>query len=201
MNFSDLQTDFFESGFAYLNDNGVGLVRAKRWLNQAYLEICSLEPWPFLEATITGVPPVAITDYDRAISVLDTTNKAELVHSDFGALTHDYTDPTATGTPLFWYLTSGTTIAVMPPATTISLSVRYIKVPSELTLSGDSPLLPAAYHDIITLGAWRRALLDDSDAGDYEVIKREWNERIAIMRQALLDDVTSQALTFASGDW
>lgn len=201
MNFSDLQTDFFESGFAYLNDNGVGLVRAKRWINQAYLEICALEPWSFLEVTATGTPPLAVSDFDRAISVLDNTNHVRLEHSDFGSLVQSYPDPTVVDTPLYWYLTGGTTIGVMPPATTISLSVRYVKVPTELSNASDTPLLPAAYHDIITLGAWRRGLLDDSNAGDYDVVKGEWNERLSVMRLALLDSPDTQLLTFASEDW
>lgn len=201
MNFSELQTDFFESGLGYLNDNATGLARAKRWLNQAYLEACALEPWPFLETTATGPPPLAIADLGQVLAVLDTTNNVNLTHSDYSSLVVDYSNPTVTGTASFWYLTGGTTVNVMPPNTGISLSVRYFKVPTEMSNASDTPVIPTQYHDIIVLGAWRRGLLDDSAAGDYEVIKREWNERMAIMRQARLDIFETQFLTLAAEDW
>lgn len=201
MTFAELQTDFFESGFAYLNDNGVGVIRAKRWLNQAYLEICALEPWPFLEASTTGVSPLTIADLRQVISVLDTTNKVALVHSDLKAITDLYPDQTVNGTTLYWYLAAGARITLIPANATISLAVNYLKVPTELSNAADTPLLPQAYHDIIVLGAWRRGLLDDSNAGDYGLVKTEWSERLGAMRQALLDVPSTQFLTFAGEDW
>jgi hypothetical protein len=92
-------------------------------------------------------------------------------------------------------------VTLLPANASLALSVRYLKVPTELSNAADSPLLPAAYHDIIVLGAWRRGLLDDSNAGDYALIKAEWAERLGAMRQALLDVPTSQFLTFAGEDW
>lgn len=201
MTFAELQTDFYESGFAYLNDNGTGAIRAKRWLNQSYLEICALEPWPFLETTTTGSAPLTPTSLRQVITVLDTTNDVKLEHSDYDSLTDLYPDPTVTGTTLYWYLAGGTTVTIVPPSTTIVLSVTYIKVPTELANASDTPLLPAAYHDIIVLGAWRRGLLDDSNAGDYGLIKSEWGDRLGVMRQSLLDTPTSQLLTMSGEDW
>jgi hypothetical protein len=199
--FAELQTDFYASGFAYLDDNGTGAVRAKRWLNQSYLEICALEPWPFLETTTTGVAPLVISNLRQVVTVLDTTNKVNLEHSDFASLAQLYPNQAVTGTTLYWYVASGTTVTLLPANASLALSVRYLKVPTELSNAADSPLLPAAYHDIIVLGAWRRGLLDDSNAGDYALIKTEWAERLGAMRQALLDNPTSQYLTFAGEDW
>lgn len=201
MTFAELQTDFFASGFSYLDDNGVGVVRAKRWLNQSYLEICALEAWPFLETSTTGVSPLTISNLRQVVTVLDTTNDVRLVHSDYDSITDLYADPTATGIAVFWYLAGGTTVTVIPVNSTVSLAVTYLKVPTELSNAADTPLLPAAYHDIIVLGAWRRGLLDDSSAGDYALIKSEWGDRIGAMRHALLDVPRSQHLTFAGEDW
>lgn len=202
MTFAELQAEFFASGFDYLNDNSTGTIRAKRWLNQAYLETCRMEQWPFLEATVSGVPPLAISDLDKVITVLDTTNDGPLSHSDYDSTVQDFPDPTqAPGPPMFWYLTAGTTISVAPPDATISLSVRYTRVPTELSAAGDTPLLPAAFHDVIVLGAWRRGLLDDSNTGDYRNVKQEWADRIGAMRYALLDNPDSQYLTFVAADW
>lgn len=201
MTFAELQTDFFASGFSYLDDNGVGVVRAKRWLNQSYLEVCALEAWPFLETSTTGVSPLAISNLRHVVAVLDTTNDVRLDYADYDSIVDLYPDPTVTGVPVFWYVAGGTTVTVIPVNSTVSLAVNYLKVPTELSNASDTPLLPAAYHDIIVLGAWRRGLLDDSSAGDYTLIRSEWNGRIDAMRQALLNVPRSQHLTFAGEDW
>lgn len=201
MTFAELQTDFFESGFSYLNDNGVGVVRAKRWLNQSYLEACALEPWPFLEVSTTGPSPLVISDLRQVIAVLDSTNDVKLEHSDYNSITDLYPDLSVNGVTIYWYLANGTTVTAVPTDSTVSLAVTYIKVPTEMSNAADTPLLPAAFHDVIVLGAWRRGLLDDSNAGDYALVKAEWGERLGAMRQALLDTPTTQFLTFAGEDW
>lgn len=201
MNFSDLQTEFFESGFAYLNDNGVGTARAKRWLNQSYKEICALQAWPFLEATATGASPLVISTLGRVISVVDTTNRNTLAKSRYADLVDIYPDVTVVGSPLYWYQSAATTIATAPSGTSVQLSVLYIPVPTDLSNSNDTPSIPTAYHDIIVLGAWRRGLLDDSNAGDYTLIKTEWTDRIAAMKLELLHEPQFQHITGSSLDW
>lgn len=201
MTFAELQTEFFESGFAYLNDNGTGVVRAKRWLNQSYKELCALHPWPFLETTSAGTAPLTLSSLSHVISVLDTTNTIELTKSSYADLISVYPDLTISVYPVYWYQSGAATIAAAPSGQTVSLSVRYTPVPSDLSNASDSPSIPAAYHDLIVLGAWRRGLLDDSNAGDYQLIKSEWTDRLAAMKQELLYQPTHQHILGASLDW
>jgi hypothetical protein len=108
-------------------------------------------------------------------------------------------DPTTTGVASYWYL-SNMTISLYP-VSTANLSIRYIKTPAELASPGDTPIIPTEFHDLIVLGAWRRGLLDDQDAGDMALVKGEWNERVQMMREKYLPRFGSQLITYAAGDW
>jgi hypothetical protein len=199
VNLNDLQTELYASGFQYLQVETGGTARATRWINQSYQELCDLENWPFLETTATGTSPLAITDLSMIESVLDATNKTKLEAVRWQDLTDSYPDLTTVGAPIFYYLTAGTTVNTYPAAS-VSLSVRYYKNPTDLANAGDTPIIPTAFHDLIVLGAWRRALLDDSGAGDYQFIQQEWTSRVNVMRASLLPDPERQVLTAGSQD-
>ena len=200
MDFAALQTEFYANGFDYLNDGGAGETRAKRWINQSYQELCALEDWPFLETTTTGTAPLTISDLGKVLYVVNTDNYQTLWEADQKSIsTTSY--PGGSGAwAHYYYVTGGDTIATAPAAAN-GLSVRYIKVPTDLSGTSDEPEVPAAYHDIIVLGAVRRALLDDTDAGSLAVVKQEWNERVQMMQSALLNPITSQYITGQSEDW
>lgn len=199
MNFAQLQQDVFDSGLSYLNDAGNGLLRVQRWINQAYLEVAGLDSWSFLETDLTTVAPVTISDLSEILVVLDTDNDVRLEQADYGSITTLVDDPTTTGLASYWYQ-SGNTISVYP-VSTAALQVRYIRTPAELASSGDTPVIPAEFHDLIVLGAWRRGLLDDSDAGDFNAVKAEWNERMQMMREKYLPRFGSQLITYSAQDW
>src|SRR3954465_13450910 len=127
MDFATLKTEFYARGFDYLNDSGAGTARAGRWVNQAYLELCELGGWPFLDATATGAAPLTIADLRTVESVVDTATNTILAHVDRRTATE--WDPTlpATGPPCIYWIAGGTTITTYPTGGT--LSVRYWKVP------------------------------------------------------------------------
>jgi hypothetical protein len=199
VNFAQLQQDVFDSGLSYLNDAGNGLLRVQRWINQAYLEVAGLDSWPFLETTLTTVAPVTISDLSEILVVLDTDNDVRLEQADYDSITTLVDDPTATGLASYWYQ-SGTTISVYP-VSTAALQIKYIRTPAELASSGDTPVVPAEFHDLIVLGAWRRGLLDDQDAGDYSLVKAEWDQRVQMMREKYLPRFGSQLITYSAQDW
>jgi hypothetical protein len=201
MNYTQLQQEVFDSGLGYLNDAGTGLLRVQRWINQAYLEVCATDNWSFLETNLVTAAPVTISDLARVLVVLDTTNDVALEQSEYTSLLNGVAlgDVTTTGLPQYWYL-SGFTLSVFP-VSTLSLSIRYIKTPAELSSPGDTPVIPTEFHDLIVLGAWRRGLLDDQDAGDMALVKGEWNERVQMMREKYLPRFGSQLITYAAGDW
>jgi hypothetical protein len=199
VNYSQLQQEVFDSGLGYLNDAGNGLLRVQRWINQAYLEVCATDNWPFLETTLTTVAPVTISDLSEVLVVLDTDNDVRLEQADYDSVTELGLDPTTMGTAQFWYQ-ANMTISLYP-VSTANLSIRYIKTPAELASAGDTPIIPTEFHDLIVLGAWRRGLLDDQDAGDFSLVKAEWNERVQMMRDKYLPRFRSQLVTGWAQDW
>jgi hypothetical protein len=78
LDFTTLQTEFFARGFDYLNDAGTGLIRAKRWINDSYNEICQTADWPFLETSVTAANPQTIADARKILTVHDATNHLPL---------------------------------------------------------------------------------------------------------------------------
>jgi hypothetical protein len=102
---------------------------------------------------------------------------------------------TTTGTPYYYYLTTGTTVAVYP-ANTGSISVRYWKVPAALSAGADVPILPARFHNLIVDGAVGYAYLD---VDNYEAATATfdiWRASIAKMRESLLVGQHDQADDF-----
>lgn len=185
MDFTALQTEFYARGFDYLNDAGAGVTRAKAWINDAYLEICDEYEWPFLEAVATGNGTVAVTDLKTVLWVVDTTNNVALDFLDRRTIV-DQVDAnlTTVGTPSYWYL-NDTTVAVYPVGSTTALSVKYIKVPVVLSAGGDTPVVPARYHQAIIDGAVRRALLDTNNAEDAKAAEAERQAKVTTMLGSL----------------
>lgn len=155
MNLGDLTVAFFDRGF-----DEIGPARAQRWLNEAYHEICADNnvPWPFLENDSSGTAPLTIADLNKAISCMNTTDSLPLRYVPRQWIVQTFGSVTApTTTPLYWYVDSGTTVKIFPAAAAKTISVRYIKVPTDLVAVTDTPLMPLRYHELIVDGAARRA--------------------------------------------
>lgn len=200
MDFSQLLDDLYGHGLDYLADTAENEERAKRWINQAYLEACATARYPFLEETSTGSAPLTISDLDTVISVGDPTSHRYLNDTTEAALTAQVGDLTATGTPMLWYLTGGDTVTCYPSYTG-SITVRYYKVPAELDNGSDAPIIPSAYHDVITLGALRRAAIDNQAFETASFYRQEWDSRVQDMRTALISIPGHQQITHGAEDW
>ena len=197
---AEFLAEFYAMGFSYLSDTPAGVARATRWINQAYRELCGLERWPFLEATVVAAAPATVADLAEVLSVVDTTNANQTLAQADQVTLSATVDLTSLGVPQCYYITNGTTVNVWPVATN-QLSIRYVVKPSNLTAGTDTVIVPSEYSDVIVLGAVRRGLLDDTDAGSYPLIKQEWTDRVGMMVGDLLDPIDSQAVGGHSDDW
>lgn len=186
MDFSTLQSEVFRRGFDYLSDAGTGLASAKRWINEAYHEINEAEDWPYLVVTSAGAAPLTITDARKVLSVVDTVQAVQLTGTTQRALLRVFASVATAGTAEWWWHdTAGTAVKIYPTSVN-NISVTYLKVPVDLSAGGDTPIVPARYHELIVNGAVRRAY-EDSD--NYEAaagVQREIDAGINQMRIALL---------------
>ncbi len=178
----ELQTEFAARGFNYLST-----LRQNYYLNQGYLvDICEAEDWPFLETTTTGSAPLSITDLRTIASVVDTTQAMKLTPLDNRNITDDIDSSlTTVGTPVYYYKSGQTTIAVYPTNTTDSLSVRYWKVPPELSGATDTPVLPNRWRLLIVDAAVARAYEDADETAAYQAATQSFQARLDQMRQSL----------------
>lgn len=184
--FLELQTEFYARGYDYLAQDLAGQTRAKRWLNESYLELCELADWPFLEADITGTAPLTITDLRQILSVRDSTNKTQLWGDDRRTMLDRFEDLTITGTPTQFYL-EASILKVYPANTSASLQVRYVAIPTALSVDADKPVIPNQYQYLIIDGAVIRAMKDSDNFNGVAVLRAEYDVGVGRMMQTYLN--------------
>lgn len=199
MDLSQLQDEVRSRGFDYVSDT-----RINYWLNLAYTRLAEKEAWSWLETEATGSSPLTIADFRAALSVVDTTNGNPLGFEDIRNLYDDDPPLTTTGNPSCWYLSSPTVIATWP-TTSVSLRVRYLKVPDPLTDSANEPLFPERYHYALVDGALVWAYQDSDNGEMADRCQDAFDAAVLLMGDALnvpnLDSARTLVITDASTDW
>lgn len=193
--FLAIQTEIFARGADYLNST-TDIGRVKSWINSAYQDICTREPWPFLQVTLSNqTAPVTITDLRGILSVVDTTTLTPLEGIDRRDLSKSYVDLTQSGFASYWYLESASdgaggltdTLKVFSPTSTDNLEIRYIKVPVNLVNDTDIPLIPDRFLDAVIDGTM---VFVHRDNDDYDLAGQAQNaseQSVQRMTDALLD--------------
>ena len=185
MTFAELQTEFYARGFDYLEDGGPGETRAKRWLNQAYREICEMDDWPFLATSTTGTAPLTISDVQTVESLTNQTQERMIPFVDRRTLVENYPDLTRTGSAEFAYFDDVDTINTYPVSTDV-LAVRYWRVVSDLSDDSDQPVIPARYQYAIVDYACSRAYMDSDNPEMAAIVRAEGDRLVQMMRERLL---------------
>lgn len=185
MTFAQLLTEFYARGFDFYNTDSAGQTRAKRFINEAYLEdISANEPWDFLRASTSGTAPLTISDLDTFISVRDESNDNPLQLAEVGSLEDMGLDVTETGTPWAYYLSSETQVSVYPANTSNTIAVRYYKVPTELSADADTPLIPSRWHGLVVDAAAVRAYVDRDNFEAAAFVEQRFLRRLERMRES-----------------
>lgn len=205
LTFTDLLTEFYARGFSYLDDGGAGVVRAKRFINDALHELDDMEPWPYLQASQSGTAPLTVSDLGRVEYVEDHTNQIKLGFATRDYLAGYYGDVTMTGSrPVWFYVTGGTTINVFPANTSVTLDVRYTKVEPDLVSDSDAPLVPDRYRMAIVHYAVASALEDKSNYQEAGAARARADQVVGRMREFYLLQAGAPAQetdVFGSEDW
>lgn len=182
------------------------VTRLNLWINAAYRKASEMESWPWLEATTTGNSPLTISDLRAVLAVTDTTNKNVLDFADFRDLNDDDPTLTTTGYPYCWYQSAPTVISTYPTTVT-ALSVRYLKVPTDLSAGTDVALIPPRYHyDILVEGACAYAYRDSDNWEAAQACQNVFDSAVLDMGDALnvinFDNARSMSVSGSSStDW
>lgn len=180
MNRADIRTEVEDRGFT-----DVGSTRINRWINQSYRGLCEREYWPFLEKSVSGNPPLEISDLRQILSVVDDDNDFVLPGVDRREVIR--TDPNldSTGDPEAWYLEDNE-LNVWPPNTGTNLSIRYIFVPAQMTSDADEPVVPERWQDLIVDAVVLRAYKDSDEWEAYINLKQIYEQGVEEMANSLL---------------
>lgn len=204
LDFQAMQTELYSRGFDYLSDGGAGVTRAKRWLNDAMHSIDDLEPWIYLQAVTTGTAPVTVSDLGRIESVVDVANLHALTYLDRRDLTDSYGDITRAGRPEYYVVTGGTSVTTYPTSSSIVLTVRYLKVPADLSANGDTPAMPDRFRMAIVERAVAQAYRDVSNwegAAQAQAASDLIVQRMLEWHTLLQGEGGQQMITGSAGDW
>lgn len=163
-------------------------------LNEAYLDIVTREPWPFMEKviqftapigttkitnnavlTIDNVPNVAITDLNSVLSFTDMSNDVVLQAERGDVVEKNYKINSLTSYPEIYYFV-GEDIFVYPAVDGSTVyRLYYIRTPQTATDTGQNTdsnvfLIPPRHHSIIVYGALVKAFLvnDDPQAAAFQ---------------------------------
>ena len=88
------------------------------------------------------------------------------------------------GTPQYWTYSQGAYRLWPRPDKTYTVDIDYVKDPADLSADGDTPLLPATYHDLLIWGAVRDITFRERDWNGNNVATKRFEDLLARMTAA-----------------
>lgn len=164
-------------------DETISNTRILRFLNQSYLEICSVyhfdqlgESTTVTTANGTGTYELSVSNILNITDLVDDTNNFKLYPMNEQQY-HRFTQGgTTSGAPVYWFVdgvgaNNRWNLTFYPtPAGTYTINVYYTKQPTELTSSpaATSPIIPEVWDDSIIYRAAARGWMS---LGEIEAAK------------------------------
>jgi len=181
-----------------MNDHGftdTSVTRKVALLNDTVWDICSREPWPFLERSVTldfdgtnAQPTNFPTDFRSLLSLVRTDNGDALDPERYDVMQRKYGETLGdAGQPVAYYFLGNTLNIYYVPAANVTLRMEYLSNHPELTSSSVETdfLIPREHHRAILLGTLYK-LYDMDD--DYDIgasFQAQYEDRILKMRNQL----------------
>lgn len=176
-----------------IRDTGFSSSTILSLLNETQFDIFNEYRFPFMQTQqnytlvvndedITGGNGLP-TNYVQALNLTLTTagRQKNLPFINFSEVEHRYPDPTdttayPTGVPSAAYYANGT-INVHPlPDSAYTVTLSYIKKPTELDSDDDVPQIPSEFGEILVLGAAYRALQIKDNYDQAAVLQNKYDE-------------------------
>lgn len=176
-----------EHGFDDLSD-----FRILGFINTAYHDVCTREPWPFLEQTASPTIDATTgrvtspTDIGKVLGFEDTAHGRGLEPVRLDEFTRAYGSKlTLAGDPHSYFFV-GANVYVYPIPASGSFVLQYLRVPPDLTFSPDTtPILPSQHHEVLVYGALARAYFMEDDPENKLGAIQDFEDAISKMRNDL----------------
>lgn len=188
---------------AKLDDTGFSSANITQFINDTQREIFNNYALQFVEgtATLTSTANTAListgipTDLQIPIDLTVTAPAGYaglLRYVDFKEIDAAYPGTVTTNIPTRWYSFAGSIYLDPTPNQAFTLTLRYLKRPTELTGASDVPQIPEEFQEILVLGALKRCLqLNDSydqaaviQINEYDPMVVKLVQRYAVGQQA-----------------
>lgn len=186
-----MRTEMQEHGFS-----DTSTARLNALLNDAYYEVCSRYPWPFLEAedasvtlaAASGDPGSLPTDLRAVVSLVNNSDGGwALVPERWEYLQKVYAGAlTLPAPPVYYYFVADTLHTFPLSDKAYTFQMRYIRFPVALVNDTDVPYIPERHRRVIVLGALRAAYRMEDDAELGQVFENQFEARI----QQMVEDLT-----------
>ena len=146
-------------------------------LNEAYFDIATREPWPFLESTVAFTAPSGTTqitnqafansptNVNSVLSFIDTTNDVVMMPERGDVIEKNYRVNDLTSYPEHYYFV-GEELFVYPAVSgATAYRLYYTRTPVGATDVTDTGawLIPSRHHSIVLYGALVKAFLVNDD--------------------------------------
>ena len=177
MNRGEIRAEVQARGYDYVGDSRLNL-----WIDQAYQYVCALEPWWFLEASVSGAAPLTIADLSQ---VLHVSYEDEVLRGTDYRDVRDM-DPALddTGKPEMWYLEDNTIHTW--PTSSETIAVRYIQKPTSLSSDSSVPLIPLAHHPVLVDLAVISGLKDNDEYDQAQGLRAVVEAQIQDLRDQVM---------------
>lgn len=186
-------TELDEHGF-----EDTSSIRKVAILNDTVWDVCSREPWPFLEDSVTltygGSLATASnfpTDFSKVLSLTDPTNGTTIRWERWEVVQKQYpttmTD-TGLGAPQLYYNRANEINVYPVPSSSDTLTLNYIKWPTELTANSVEAdiLIPPRHQRVVLLGTLAKLYAMEDDPELSALFKEDYENRIGMMREDLI---------------
>jgi hypothetical protein len=181
-----------------LNDHGFSDTSTSTkldFLNDTASEFCALEPWPFLEASITltfsGSSNVAANnpaDFRSSVKIVDPTSGRKVRPERLDTLESSAaTLLTENGEPLVYYFEAGQLrFAPIPPAT-FTARMRYLRLHPDITADTAAAgyLIPQRHWQVLVYGTLAKLYDLDDDPEMSDRMERHFDKKVAKIRAEL----------------
>lgn len=165
-------------------------------INNTVWDICSREPWPFLEKELNlnfnGSSPTPTNVPSDLRAVLKITNVADYTRLSpvrLDDLEDNYASQlTTVGTPLVYYFLAGALKLVPIPSTgNATYRMKYLKWPAALVQADVEATIsvPARHHEAVSLGTLIRLYDMEDDTEMAQRFEQKYERKLALMREDL----------------
>lgn len=153
-----------------IKDTGFSTSTIRSFLNDVQRDIFNDYRLPFMETSVSYTLTAGDSDitsgaglpanFDQVVALAVTTDGAEqlITYKSIPQILQEYPDPSSvtSSAPRYWYR-YGNEIKVFPsPDLAYTVTLYYIKKPTELSNDADVPEVPSNFEELLVLGATYR---------------------------------------------